>query len=228
MKRWLYVGPLAAVAPSLRIRPLHLALVAIGWITAASSRPAAAQDRPVRASQRASVVLQPGDRVQLKVWREPDLSGDFVIDEDGIVVFPMVGRLDVQTISTDSLKALLIARYAESLRSPSVEVTVLRRVNVLGSVRNPGLYYVDPTTTVADVLALAGGVSPDGKQNSFQLLRDGKWLSVELSGDSRLADSPMRSGDQLRVPERSWLSRNTGLVAAGFTSVAIVLAATLR
>ena len=174
------------------------------------------------------MVLRPGDRVRLKVWREPDLSGEFVIDEDGIVVFPKVGRLDVHQISTDSLKSLLISRYAESLRSPSVEVTVLRRVNVLGSVRNPGLYYVDPTTTVADALALAGGVNPDGKQNSFELLRDGKRLPVELSRDSRLADSPLQPGDQLRVPQRSWLSRNTAVVAAALTSAAILIAAKIH
>ncbi len=157
----------------------------------------------------ASVDLRPGDRVRLKVWREPDLSGEFSVNEDGVVVFPKVGRVDVRALSTDSLKALLIARYAESLRSPSVEVTLLRRVNVLGSVKTPGLYYVDPTMTVSDALALAGGVNPDGKQNSFELLRDGKRLQVDLSLDSRLADSPMQSGDQLRVPQRSWLSRNT-------------------
>ena len=174
------------------------------------------------------MVLRPGDRVRLKVWREPDLSGEFVIDEDGIVVFPKIGRLDVLKISTDSLKTFLIARYAASLRSPSVEVTVLRKLNILGAVKNPGLYYFDPTTTVTDALALAGGVSPDGKQNSFELLRDGKRLPVELSRDSRLADSPLQSGDQLRVPQRSWLSRNTGLVAAALTSAAVIFAATLR
>jgi len=197
------------------------------WLTAADPIPTTAQ-QPAQAPDGASVVLRPGDRVRLKVWREPDLSGEFEVDEDGIAVFPKVGRLDVKQISTDSLKALLIARFAESLRSPSVEVTVLRRVNVLGSVRNPGLYYVDPTTTVADALALAGGVNPDGKQDRFDLLRDGKRLPVELSRDSRLADSPLQPGDQLRVPQRSWLSRNTGLVAATLTSAAIVFAATIR
>ena len=175
-----------------------------------------------------SVVLRPGDRVRLKIWREPDLSGEFEVAADGSVVFPKVGPVDVREISTDSLKRLLVARYAESLRSPSVEVTVLRRVNVLGAVRNPGLYYVDPTTTVADALALAGGVSPNGKQNSFQLLRDGKRLPVEISRDTRLADSPLQPGDQLRVPERSWLARNVALVAAGLSAAAIVFSATLR
>ena len=195
--------------------------VAMGVLPA---RAASAQD----AAPRESVILRPGDRVRLKVWREPDLSGDFTVDEDGIVVFPKIGRVDVEQMSTDSLKTLLLTRYAESLRSPSVEVTVLRRVNVLGSVRNPGLYYVDPTTTVADALALAGGVNPDGRQNAFELLRGGKRIEGDLSPDSRLADSPLQPGDQLRVPERSWLSRNVGFVGAALTSVAIVLAATLR
>lgn len=211
----------------LRIRTLHLALAVIAQIGIVNLSSAAAQEQQIRA-ERGGVVLRPGDRVRLKVWREPDLSGDFAIDEDGIAVFPKIGRVDVQRISTDSLKALLIARYAESLRSPSVEVTVLRKLNILGAVKTPGLYYVDPTTTVADALALAGGVNPDGKQNSFELLRDGKRLPVELSGFSRLADSPLQSGDQLRVPQRSWLSRNTALVAAALTSVAVVFAASIR
>lgn len=208
-------------------RTLQVA-VAVVWVIAAASIRVSAQQQSARTPDAASVLLRPGDRVRLKVWREPDLSGDFDVHEDGIVVFPKVGRLDVQQISTDSLKSLLLTRFAVSLRSPSVEVTVLRRVNVLGSVRNPGLYYLDPTTTVADALALAGGVSPEGQQDRFELLRGGKRLPVELSSDSRLADSPLQPGDQLRIPQRSWLSRNTGLVAATLTSAAIVFAATIR
>jgi protein involved in polysaccharide export with SLBB domain len=166
-----------------------------------------------------------GDRVRLKVWREPDLSGEFDVDENGVVVLPKVGRLDVKQLTTDSLKALIIQRLSASLRSPSVEVTVLRRVKVLGAVRSSGVFYVDPNTTVSDVLAQAGGVTPEGNQNRFELIRNGERLPVELSRDSRLADSPLQSGDQLRVPERSWFSRNTGLVGAGLTAVAILLAA---
>ena len=212
-----------------RTRSLHLAVALIIWISALSPHPTAAQGPAVRSPpDRADVVLRPGDRVRLKVWREPDLSGEFEVDEDGIVVFPKVGRLDVQKVSTDSLKALLVARYAESLRSPSVEVTVLRKLNVLGAVKNPGLYYVDPTTTVADALALAGGVTPTGKQNSFELLRDGKRLPVELSRDSRLADSPLQSGDQLRVPERGWVARNPAVVVSGVTAAALIVAALIR
>jgi protein involved in polysaccharide export with SLBB domain len=101
-------------------------------------------------------------------------------------------------------------------------------VNVLGAVRNPGLYHVDLTTTVADVIAMAGGVSSDGNQNRIELVRGGKRLPVRLTGESRLADSPIASGDQLLVAERSWFERNTGLIAAGLTGTALVLAALIR
>lgn len=187
-----------------------------------------AQEQSAPAADRAEVVVRPGDRVRLKVWREPDLSGEFAVDEDGVVVLPKIGPVEVQKLSTDSLRALLVARYSSSLRNPAVEVTVLRRVNVLGAVRNPGLYHVDLTTTVADVLAMAGGVSSEGNQNRIELVRAGKRQPVRLSGESRLADSPILSGDQLLVAHRNWFERNSGLIAAGVTGTALIFAALIR
>jgi protein involved in polysaccharide export with SLBB domain len=208
------------------VHSLEVALALIVSVGAVSR--AGSQEQPVQAGDRADVTVRPGDRVRLKVWREPDLSGEFAVDEDGIAVLPKIGPVEVQKLSTDSLKALLVARYSSSLRNPAVEVTVLRRVNVLGAVRNPGLYHVDLTTTVADVLALAGGVSPQGNQNRIELVRGGKRQPVRLSQESRVADSPILSGDQLLVAERSWLERNSGLIAAGVTGTALIFAALIR
>ena len=182
-----------------------------------------AQDPPPPAP-----LLQPGDMVRLKIWREPDLSGDYAVDESGQVVFPKIGPLTVTRISADSLKSLLITTYATYLRNPSVEVTLLRRVNVLGAVRNPGLYQVDPTMTLVDVLAMAGGRTPDGQKDRVDLLRQGEPEPIHLRVEARVADVPVHSGDQLIVPERSWLARNsTALAAAVLTSVAIIAAAAL-
>jgi len=166
--------------------------------------------------------------VRLKIWREPDLSGDYRVDENGVAIFPKIGPLPVSRLSTDSLKSLLVAKYTLYLQNPSVEVTFLRRINVLGEVRSPGLYDVDPTMTVADVVAMAGGVTPDGNSKKIELLRHGQGGSTRISNQSRLADSPLRSGDQLRVPQRSWLSRNGGVVAAGITAAAIIATAAIR
>jgi polysaccharide biosynthesis/export protein len=204
--------------------PIQVAL-ALTLLVGAFS-PVASQEQSIGTETRAEVVVRPGDRVRLRVWREPDLSGEFVVDEHGSVVLPKIGRLELQNLSTDSLRSLLINRYSASLRNPAVEVTVLRRVNVLGAVRNPGLYHVDPTTTVADLLALAGGVSPQGNEKRIDLLRAGQ--RVRLSGESRVADSPILSGDQLYVGERSWFDRHVAIIAAAITGTAFIVAASVR
>lgn len=175
------------------------------------------------------VMLQPGDVIRLKIWREPDLSGDYEVDPYGRAVFPKVGTVAVTTMSSDSLQRLLLATYAQWLRDPAIEVTPLRRVNVLGEVRNPGLYQVDPTLTVADVLAMAGGTSSEGNRNNIELIRQGRAGSIRLRQDSRLSEWSIRSGDQLQVQERSWFSRNGAmLVGASITAAAVIVATVIR
>jgi polysaccharide export outer membrane protein len=172
--------------------------------------------------------LRPGDVVRLKIWREPDFSGDYPVDETGTAVFPRLGPVRVASVTADSLKAMLVESYAAYLVNPSIEVTALRRVKVLGAVKSPGLYQVDPTMSVADALALAGGVAGDGRGDHVELVRGGARLQTDLRSDTRLADTPIRSGDQLYVPQRGWLSRNAGVVAAGISAIGLVAAAAIN
>jgi polysaccharide export outer membrane protein len=153
--------------------------------------------------------------IRLKIWREPEMSGDVTVDEQGVATLPRIGALRVSGVRGDSLKRLLVRSYAKYLRDPSVDITVLRRVTVLGAVRTPNVYQIEPTMTVADALALAGGATPDGKQDQVELRRRGGGKALKLNRESRLADTPIRSGDELYIPQRSWLSRNAGVVLGG-------------
>jgi len=172
--------------------------------------------------------LQPGDKLKLTIWREPDMTGEFEVQPNGAVNFPKIGRIQVDGLSTDSLRKVILDAYAVSLRDAAIEVTPLRRVVVEGSVRNAGFQYADPTVTVRGALALAGGVTTEGNQKRIELVRDGKETSIKLSGAPSLADSPAQSGDLIRVPERSWAARNTAVIASGLTAVAIFLATRIR
>lgn len=175
-----------------------------------------AQQAAASASTR---TLRPGDVVRLNIWREPDMSGDFTVDEAGMVIFPRVGEYRVIDESPESLKARLLADYQQYLRNPSIEITILRRIRIIGGVNNPGLHLVDPTVTVADALALAGGPDQNAKQDEIRIIRDGVELDVKLGANTRIGDSPLRSGDQIYVPLRSWVSRNAGLVAATLSAI---------
>jgi polysaccharide export outer membrane protein len=126
-------------------------------------------------------------------------------------------------MSSDSLTRFLVDSLGRFLRNPSIQVNLLHRIRILGAVKNPGLYPVDPSITVIDALALAGGATSEGKPDRVVLRREGERIKVPLNKNTRLADTPMQTGDQLYVPERGWVSRNAGLVAAGLSAATTVV-----
>jgi polysaccharide export outer membrane protein len=172
--------------------------------------------------------LRPGDAVRVAVWREPDLSGEFQLDQRGYATFPKLGPLLVAALHPDSISPRLLAEYAKYLVNPSVEVVPLRRVSVLGAVAKPGLYPVDPTMTLADAVALAGGAAPDGKRDVVELRRGDEVVVARFEPGTPVSRTHLRSGDQLWVPQKGWLSRNpwifTSVLAAAATIGAVVIA----
>src|SRR5690606_27758236 len=168
---------------------LHLLI-----LSAMAAPPLAAQQQ--RQQQAASTLAaaadapQPGDVVRLRVWREPELSGEFPVNEDGVVVLPRLGPVDVTRVSADALEQRLIREYSRYLNHAAIEMTLLRRVQILGAVRAPGIYPLDPTMTIADAIAVAGGPAPHGHPNKVELIRGGEKLDIQLVREARIADSP--------------------------------------
>ncbi|HEV7994197.1 MAG TPA: SLBB domain-containing protein [Gemmatimonadaceae bacterium] len=171
--------------------------------------------------------LRPGDVVRLRIWREPDLSGEFPVDETGVVVLPKIGPRSVTAESPASLREMLVGAYAKFLNHNSIDVTLLRRIQVLGAVRQPGVYPVDPTMTISDVLAVAGGTTTEGDPNRMELIRAGKRVGGTISRASLIGESRVRSGDQIFVPERSWVRRNSGFLVAALITAGVSTVVTL-
>jgi protein involved in polysaccharide export with SLBB domain len=215
-----------------------LNLFAVGWLALAA--PAAlAQDRDARAladtspaeaaRAAASVAIAVGDRIALKVWREPWLSDSaIIVDERGDVLLPRVGSVRVAGRSIASVQDSVAARLGEFLRNPSVKVTVFRRVSVQGEVRAPNLYYVDVTTSLRELLALAGGVTENGSADAITIVREGRRLPQGAWRDGAAMATVLQSGDQIVVGRRSWLSRNALAAVSTAGLVLSVLLPVLR
>jgi polysaccharide export outer membrane protein len=218
----------AAVAPRARQKMLALLVLALAHLTSApmsAQSPVVTQSAAVQGF--ASSSLRPGDALRVRIWREPDLSGEFTIDESGVVTLPKLGAVRAVDESVGALKTRIISSYATYVTQP-VEVTPVLRVRVLGAVKTPGIYKVEPAMTLADAIALAGGTTSTGSDKRIRLIRDGRTLDVALTPDATLADSPLRPGDQVYVPERSWLSRNPGVIAGAVSATATLLWAIRR
>ena len=152
--------------------------------------------------------LLPGDVIDVQIWREETLSGQFTVDESGRVVLPLIGAKQVLGISAQDLRDDLAAAYAEFLNNPSINVKLLRRITVSGEVRVPGLYTVDATVSIADLIAQAGGLNMDADANKIGLFRDGQRFELDLNGATVVGQAGIRSGDRVSVGQRGWLSRN--------------------
>jgi protein involved in polysaccharide export with SLBB domain len=169
--------------------------------------------------------IRPGDVVRLDVYRHEDLTRDFLVNQYGTVSIGRLGEIDVTRETHRSLRERVIRELRETVVSSSIELMVLKRVRVLGEVEAAGLYLADPTMTVADVLALAGGSTSTARRGIVILRRDGETVESDLRVETRISDSRIRSGDELEVPIRSWLSRNSNAMIASVGAFAGLIVA---
>lgn len=182
---------------------------------------APAPDRPVIAALPATGArtLLPGDVVELRSWTEPEIAGEYSVDEDGRVMLPLLGTRVATDRSSDELRRHILDEYRGYFReAETVQVVVKRRVRILGHVTEPGLYLLDPTMTLGDALALAGGITESGDEEKIRIIRDdGPVVETTLERDTPIVQE-LRSGDQILVPERSWISRHSSILVGGVVS----------
>jgi polysaccharide export outer membrane protein len=159
------------------------------------------------------------------VWREADLTGVFAVDDRGVVTLPLVGEYRVEGLSYSELRIALLDSYRQYLQNPSIEVTVLRRISILGEVRSPGVYQVDATVSLFGALALAGGITQNGNPDKIQLIRGEATVVENVPPSSVIGSTEIRSGDQLVVGQRGWVARNTGAIAGSLIAATAIVAA---
>jgi polysaccharide export outer membrane protein len=105
-------------------------------------------------------VIHPRDTLQVEVNRQPTLSGEFIVRDDGHYSQPMVGSIHVadQTPSqaasaiTDALKGVVVAPVVSVWISKTTSI----RVSVVGEVKTPGTYELTRDRGLLPALALAG------------------------------------------------------------------------
>jgi protein involved in polysaccharide export with SLBB domain len=167
----------------------------------------------------AEITLYPGDIIRVQIYREPDLNGDFLVDEQGVAVLPLIGERKVDGIPIHDLREQLVDAYRAHLRNPSISITPLRRINVLGEVQRPGLYPLDPTVSLAGAVATAGGATALGNIAKIRIVRGNTVMRERVGMGETLTAADIRSGDQIIMERRSWFDRNSTFLVSAMLSV---------
>ncbi len=172
--------------------------------------------------------VQAGDRIVVKVYREPTLSDTVMVNPRGEIVLAKLGSVGAARMTIRELDDTLRARYAKFLRDPAIDVNVLRKVVVNGEVAKSGVYYVDLASTLRDVIAIAGGITNDGDAGRVSIVRGSQRVAVPNWEDDVSLASDLSSGDQIVVGKRSWISRNAIAAAGSAAMLASVLITIFR
>lgn len=182
------------------------ALLVLAGGTAFGQEPTAAQ-RP-----ETGYPVQPGDLLQISVWKEDYLERDVLVRPDGGVTFPLAGDVMAANRPVTEIRDEVASRLARYIPDPVVTVSVKEirgnRIFVLGQVQRPGVFVMNPRVDVMQALALAGGTTPFAALNDIKILRRSgsqqeiaKFRYSEVAGGRNLDQNIMlRSGDIIVVP----------------------------
>lgn len=174
---------------------------------------------PGSVSAQDGYAIRSGDRITTQLFSAAGeevavIAGERVVDRNGDVFLPFVGSIRVAGLDETGLRRLLAQRYGTFYDQPVVDVQVELRVNITGAVGQPGQYYLDPTATVADAMAEAGGVGPEFAVTSIQIPADPENVRLVRDGETRILNlrpedvteevlnMRIQSGDWYHVPYR--------------------------
>jgi polysaccharide export outer membrane protein len=123
--------------------------------------------------------LQPGDILQVVVWKETDLQSEVLIRPDGGISFALAGDMQAAGLTTDELRAELETRVRKLVPGAVVTVSVKapngNRVFVIGKVQRPGDFPLLRPIDVIQAISMAGGVTPFANVNNIRVLhREGQ------------------------------------------------------
>jgi polysaccharide export outer membrane protein len=186
--------------------------IAVVIIASALAAPAYAQDTQPVGDSNELYRIQPGDLLEISVWREDYLEKEVVVQPDGRISFPLVGIVNAAGTTVEAVQELVAERLTQFIPDPVVTVSIKEingnRVYVLGQVQNPGQFIMNPTIDVIQALALAGGATPFAELNEIKILRreGGSQRLIEFRyadmarGRNLEQNIVLQSGDVIIVP----------------------------
>lgn len=169
-----------------------------------------AQEKPAAATSQ-DYIISVQDILDVHVWKEPELSREVVVREDGKISLPLADDLQAAGKTPVELKKVITQKLSEFLAEPQVTVIVKvpkrYKVFVTGNVTKPGQYESPHPVTPLQAVAMAGGLNEWASNKLIILSQEGdkptrKVLNYKdvVSGESLEENQPLKSGDTVIVP----------------------------
>jgi polysaccharide export outer membrane protein len=206
-----FCGMLAAQQPAPEQPPPAAQIVPDKPEPAKTAPEAAADAKP--AANRAAVdpkayIIGAEDLISIRVWKEPENSGQFVVRPDGKISIPLIGEVQAAGLTPEKLSISIAEGLQKVMVHPEVTVGV-EKVNskkyyIQGEVNRPGSYPLVIDTTVLEALVNAGGFREFANTKKIVILRGSERLKFnyhEVTKGKKMEQNILvKPGDQIIVP----------------------------
>ncbi len=156
-------------------------------------------------------LIHAGDKLRVEVFREPDLTGLFLVDSMGKINYPLLGEIYVEGLSLEELKAFLTENLGtDYIVNPQIQITFEESPNksvaILGQVTRPGNYILTSQTTLVQMVSRVGGFEQEAATDNVKIVRTDKVgrkttdivnVTAIMSGDAQ--DVRLEPGDLIYV-----------------------------
>jgi polysaccharide biosynthesis/export protein len=152
-----------------RQRALHLLVLSLAAFVAGAPRAEA------QAIAQPDYTLNPGDNLDVDVYKEVELTKTVVVRPDGKFSFPLAGDILAINRTVVQVQQELTSRLTKYIPEPVVTVAVKTldgcKIYVIGQVQHPGAILMNPRLNVLQALSMAGGMTPFAATNDVVIMR---------------------------------------------------------
>ena len=161
-------------------------------------------------------LIGPGDSLTIFVWRNPEISGQFIVRPDGKVTTSLVEDVDVAGKTPSMLARELEEQLSTFINNPRVTVSVnnfagplSEQVRVIGEATNPRAISYTENMTLLDLMIAVGGLTEFADGNDAKLVRvvDGRQTTYDVNIDALIRNGDITKnvdilpGDIVIIPE---------------------------
>jgi polysaccharide export outer membrane protein len=140
---------------------------------------------------------------------------------DGTILFPELGAISVVGLSLQEVKDKLAQLIEQSYIGVNIDISMqnlsAKKITIVGAVKTPGTYLINPFSTITGALAYSGGISEIGSLRDIKLIRNNKEIfsfdlyDLLINGD-RSKDLTLEAGDTLLIKAASQFVEISGAV----------------
>ncbi len=156
--------------------------------------------------------VQPGDILQVTVWKEEGMDREVLVLPDGTITFPLIGTVMIKDMPLLDVQSTIKSKLEPSIPNAPVTVSVKsplgHKVSILGQVRAPGEVIMNTSMSVMQAFSQVGGLTDYADKGKIIIIRkepEGK-TSIKYpyndiaQGRNLDKDIDLKSGDVIFVP----------------------------